>query len=155
MSKLVIIYDSKTGFTETMAKAIFEGIKSVEGVTVSLRKLSESSSPSILDSADIVAIGSPSHNGYVTLEMLVFLANIKQAIDTGNLRVDGKLGFAFGSYSWDGGLSIEKLHAEMENLGFRMWKRALAQVNPTPDISSKTQFIKECQDAGRNLAKAT
>ena len=155
MPNLLIIYDSKTGYTETMAKNIIEGTKSVEGTTVSSIKLDYSSSPNILENADIIAVGSPSHNGNVTLEMLVFLANIKQAIDTGTLKVDKKIGFAFGSYSWDGGICIEKLHEEIKKLGFKMGKKTLAQVNPIPDSSSETQFLKECYETGINLAKGT
>ena len=82
-----------------MAKAIAEGTKSIEGVTVFLIKINKSTSPTILDSADTIAIESPSHNGYVTLEMLIFLANVKQAIDNRILRFSGKLGYSFGSYS--------------------------------------------------------
>ena len=152
MPNLLIIYDSKTGYTENMAKNIIEGTKSVEGIKVSSVKLDYSSSPNILENADIVAVGSPSHNGNVTLELLVFLANIKQAIDGGNLKVDKKIGFAFGSYSWDGGVCIEKLHEELNKLGFKMGKKTLAQVNPIPDSSSETQFIKECCETGINLA---
>ena len=136
-----------------MAKNIVEGTKSVEGINVSLIKLDYSSSPNILENADTVAVGSPSHNGNVTLELLVFLANIKQAIDTGTLKVDKKFCIAFGSYSWDGGICIEKLHEEMNKLGFKMGKKTLAQVNPIPDSSSETQFIKECYETGKNLAK--
>ena len=155
MPNLLVIYDSKTGYTETMAKNIIEGTKSVEGINVSLIKLDYSSSPNILENADTVAVGSPSHNGNVTLEMLVFLANLKQAIDDGKLKVDKKIGFAFGSYSWDGGICIEKLHEEIKKLGFKMGNKTLAQVNPIPDSSSETQFLKECYETGIKLAKGT
>ena len=155
MPNLLVIYDSKTGYTETMAKNIIEGTKSVEGITVSSIKLDYTSSPNILKNADIVAVGSPSHNGNVTLEMLVFLANLKQAIDDGKLKVDKKIGFAFGSYSWDGGICIEKLHEEIKKLGFKMGNKTLAQVNPIPDSSSETQFLKECYETGIKLAKGT
>ena len=153
MPNLLIIYDSKTGYTENMAKKILEGTKSVEGITVSSIKLDYTSSPNILENADIVAVGSPSHNGNVTLEMLVFLANIKQAIEAGTLKVDKKFCIAFGSYSWDGGICIEKLHEELKKLGFKMDQKTLAQVNPIPDSSSETQFLKECYETGINLAK--
>ncbi len=153
MSNLLIIYDSKTGYTENMAKNIIEGTKSAEGINVFSIKVDYSSSPNILENADIIAVGSPSHNGNVTLEMLVFLANIKQAITVGTLKVDKKIGFAFGSYSWDGGICIAKLHEELKKLGFKMGKKTLAQVNPIPDSLSETQFLKECYETGKNLAK--
>ncbi|MCW3998055.1 MAG: flavodoxin domain-containing protein [Candidatus Bathyarchaeota archaeon] len=155
MSKLVIIYDSKTGYTETMAKNIAKGAKTVENITVSLKKLSESTSYSVLDGANTIAIGSPSHNGHVTPEMLVFLFNIQEAVNTGKLSLEGKLGLAFGSYGWDGGICIEKLQAEMRNLGLNMNQKALAKVTPIPDSSSKAEFITDCQVVGKNLAKKT
>lgn len=155
MSKLVIIYDSKTGYTETMAKAIAKGAKSVENIIVSLEKLSESTSYRVLDGANTIAIGSPSHSGHVTPEMLVFLFSIQEAVDAGKLIIEGKLGFAFGSYAWDGGICIEKLCTEMRNLGLKMDQKPLAKVNPIPDFSSKAEFVNDCKEVGKNLAKRT
>ena len=39
MSKEIVVYDSKTGFTEQMAKAVVDGVKDVEGVDVELLKV--------------------------------------------------------------------------------------------------------------------
>lgn len=98
MYKIVIIYDSKTGNTETMAKAIADGAKSVKGVNVILKKLGETFSSTILDDADVIILGAPSHHGHVTAEMLVFLADLHEAINSKTLSVEGKIGLAFGSY---------------------------------------------------------
>ena len=152
MSKLVIIYDSKTGYTETMANSIAKGAKLVENITVFLKKISESTSYNALEDANLIAIGSPSHHGHVTPEMLVFLFNLQEVIAAGKLNLKGKLGFAFGSYGWDGGICIEKLHAEMRNLGLDMNQKAFAKVTPIPDSSSKAEFVNDCQVVGKNLA---
>ncbi len=85
MSNLLVILDSKTGYTQNMAKNIEEGAKSIEGINVFLNKIDNSTSVSILNTTDTLAIGSPSHNGFITLETLVFLANINQAIASGSL----------------------------------------------------------------------
>ena len=74
MPKVVIIYDSKSGNTEAMAKSIAEGAKAVSGVDVVLKKLGEPFSLGILDDADALILGSPAHYGHVTLEMRDFLA---------------------------------------------------------------------------------
>jgi flavodoxin I len=153
MYKIAIIYDSKTGNTETMAKAIADGAKSVKDVDVILSKLGETFSPTMLDDADAVILGSPSHHGHVTPEMLVFLADLNEAIDSGSLSVEGKIGLAFGSYGWDGGICIEKLSAEMTKLGFKMNQNVIAKAAPIQGSSLNAEFFKGCQEAGKNLAK--
>jgi flavorubredoxin len=153
MFKIVIIYDSKTGNTENMAKAIADGAKSVKGVNVILKKLGETFSSTILCDADAIILGSPSHHGHVTPDMLVFLADLNEAIDSGTLTVDGKIGLAFGSYGWDGGICIEKLSAEMTKLGLKMNQNAIAKATPIPNSSFDVAFFKDCQEAGKNLAK--
>ncbi|MEJ2240773.1 MAG: flavodoxin domain-containing protein [Candidatus Bathyarchaeota archaeon] len=155
MPDLLVIFDSKTGYTENMAKTIVEGAKSIEGINVILEKVDSSTSTSILRTADAVAIGSPSHNGYITLEIMVFLANINQAIASGSLDCGKKFGLAFGSYSWDNGICIENLHEEMKKLGFNMDKKVIAHINPIPDNSTEDQFCKECYEAGKKLAEKT
>ena len=153
MPNLLILFDSKTGYTENMAKTIVEGAKSIEGINVILKKIDNSTSPTILNSADAVAIGSPSHNGYVTLEILVFLANVNQEITMGSLSCEKKFGLTFGSYSWDNGICIENLNEEMKKIGFKIEKKTIAQINPIPDDSTKTQFCRECYEAGKKLAE--
>lgn len=136
-----------------MAKNIEEGAKSIEGINVFLKKIDNSTSVSILNKADALAIGSPSHNGFITLETLVFLANINQAIASGSLSCKKKFGLAFGSYSWDNGICIENLHEELKKFGFKMDKKPIAQINPMPDNSTQAQFYRECCDAGKKLAE--
>ena len=138
-----------------MAKTISEGAKSIEGVNVSLIKLDYSTSSKIIEDAKTIVFGSPSHNGFITLEMLVFLANIKQEINDGALDIKEKIGFAFGSYSWDGGICIEKLNNELKEMGFLMTIKPLFQINPIPDSTTKIQFQKECFQTGICLAKET
>jgi flavodoxin I len=153
MFKIVIIYDSKTGNTENMAKAIADGAKSVKDVNVILTKLGETFSSAMLCDADAIILGSPSHHGHVTPDMLIFLADLSEAVDSGTLSVEGKLGLAFGSYGWDGGVCIEKLSAEMTKLGLKMNQNAIAKATPIKNSSLKAEFFKDCHEAGKNLAK--
>jgi flavorubredoxin len=151
MVLLVLFYDSKTGYTEIMAKAIAQGVKTLKNVEVYFKKINESIEYSILNKAKIIAIGSPSHHGHVTPEMLVFLFSLQEAVNAGKICIKGKVGFAFGSYSWDGGICIEKLHAEMKNLGLIMTKKPFVKSTPIPDSSTKEEFIKDCQMVGSKL----
>ena len=153
MQKIVIVYDSKTGNTEAMARSIAEGARSISNTDVVLEKLGNSFSFSILGDADVAVFGSPSHHGHVTPEMLVFLAELSDAIDSGAVNVEGKIGLAFGSYGWDSGVCIEKLSDEMAKLGFKMEQGVLAKPEPTKDPSSDPDIFRDCREVGKNLAK--
>lgn len=153
MANLVIIYDSKTGNTEKMAKSIAEGAKSVSGVNVLIKKLGEPFSLRILDDTDAIILGAPAHYGHVTPEMRNFLAYLRDENNAGRLRLKGKIGAAFGSYGWDGGMAIERLAVDMEDLGIKIQSPVLAKVPPLPYSSLKEKSLKECQELGKTLAK--
>jgi len=59
-SKILIIYDSRTGNTEKVARAVAEGAKRVTGITAELKR-AESLTPEEVIDADGYAVGSPSH----------------------------------------------------------------------------------------------
>jgi flavorubredoxin len=154
MTTLVIIYDSKTGNTEKMAKAIKEGTKAVSGVDVILKKIGEPFSCfEILFGADAVILGSPAHYGHVTPEMRDFLVCLRGAKESRNLRFEGKIGAAFGSYGWDGGVCIERLAKEMENLGITLPFPVLAQTALIPDSTQEETILRECRKLGNALAE--
>ena len=155
MATLVIIYDSKTGNTERMAKSIAGGAKSVNGVNVLLKKLGEPFSLRILDEADAIILGAPAHYAHVTPEMRNFLADLKDENAAGRLKLKGKIGAAFGSYGWDGGVAIGRLAIEMKNLGIKVESPVLAQVPPLPHSSLNEKSLKECQELGKTIAKKT
>jgi NAD(P)H dehydrogenase (quinone) len=153
MTKLVIIYDSKTGNTEKMAKSISEGAKSVKGVEVILKKIGESFSLTILDEADAIILGAPAHYAYVTPDMRDFLACIRGMVDDKRLNLIGKIGAAFGSYGWDGGISIEKMAVTMEKFGIKMHSEVLTQVSPLPFPKLTEEAIQECRNLGKTISE--
>ena len=61
MTKLLIIYHSRTGNTEAMAKAVYEGATSA-GATVSLKQAADTTNDDFL-SCDAVIIGTPTNFG--------------------------------------------------------------------------------------------
>lgn len=66
MRKVIVLYYSRTGNTEKMAKAIAEGAKKVQGVEV---KLTYHATPEELADADAIIIGIPTYHHDMTNDM--------------------------------------------------------------------------------------
>jgi NAD(P)H dehydrogenase (quinone) len=79
---ILIVYDSRTGNTETLARAVGEGVEAVEGAAAVLRKHSDVGDAEITG-ADGVVVGSPVHWGNLS-------ADTKRLLD----RVGGALASA-------------------------------------------------------------
>jgi flavodoxin short chain len=94
MSQAIIIYDTRSGSTEKMAKAIEEGMREA-GVEV-LSKRTVNTKAADLTNADAVVLGAPTYHHDLTASMKTFLFEMEKA-DLG-----GKIGAAFGSYGWSG-----------------------------------------------------
>ncbi|MCK4952405.1 flavodoxin domain-containing protein [Candidatus Bathyarchaeota archaeon] len=120
MPTVVVIYDSKTGFTESMAKAVVNGVRDVKGVEGELLKVGTPFSVSRLDKVDAIVLGSPSYYGDVTHEMKAFLETLKDHKETNKLELSGKKGGIFAAYTWDKGWVIDKLQVYMNILGIEL-----------------------------------
>ena len=148
MSKIVIIYDSKTGNTEKMAEAIAEGARSVEDTEVVIRKVGEAFSLSELGIADAVILGSPAHYANLTSEMRVILESIEKLSGFGKIDLRGKVGAAFGSYGWDGGWSIEKIFREfMGRVGMKVTQPILLSIG-----APNSEVLEKCRELGKRVA---
>jgi len=91
MQKVLIVYYSRTGNTETMAELIRDNIAEL-GLEVILKKV-EDASPDDLKSADGIIIGSPTYYGSMA-------AGIKGLFDESvrlHGKLDGKVGAAFST----------------------------------------------------------
>jgi NAD(P)H dehydrogenase (quinone) len=91
MAKILIIYQSKTGNTEKMAKAVEAGAKR-EGVTV-VRKRLEEASVDDLPQFDGVILGSPTYFASCTAEVKRFIDDSVKHYP----NLAGKVGAAFSS----------------------------------------------------------
>jgi NAD(P)H dehydrogenase (quinone) len=97
MATVLIIYHSKTGNTEEMAKAVEEGVKS-EGVKVIRKKLNRTALKDLLK-ADGIILGSPTYYGTMAAEMKAFLdLSVRH-----HGKLEGKVGAAFSSGGGLGG----------------------------------------------------
>ena len=95
MPRVLIIYDTRTGNTGQMARAVAEGAKSVEGVEVALKRVRETQRDDLAN-ADAIVLGSPTHNAQPSRDMRRLLADLKK------VPMKDKAGAAFGSYGWSG-----------------------------------------------------
>jgi len=152
MAKVIVVYDSPTGLTEIMAKAIVDGARSVEGVEVELLQIGERFSIRRLESADAIVFGSPNIYNSVTPAMKSFFDNLNEIKDY--LRLSGKISGAFESYGWDKGQVIDKINSYLESFDMTIVTSPLSIAHKTvaePYIDEKS--IQQCKDFGRTIAE--
>lgn len=70
--RVLVAYYSRDGHTKTLAEAVAEGARSVEGTKVKLRHISEVDQSDLLESHAIV-VGSPVYNAHPAPEVLSFI----------------------------------------------------------------------------------
>ena len=91
MLKVLVIYHSRSGHTEALAKWIAEAIAQ-EGLDVVCKKVEDASPDEMLD-ADGVVLGSATYYGIMAAEVKQFLDDSIKHHD----KLDGKVGGAFAS----------------------------------------------------------
>ncbi len=120
MTKLLVLYYSTYGHIETMAGAVADGARSVEGVEVTVKRVPETvpeaiarqhnfkvdqaypvATPAELADYDAIIFGTPTRFGNMTSQMRSFLDQTGQLWFTGKLV--GKVGSVFTSTGTGGG----------------------------------------------------
>jgi len=155
MPKIVVVYDSSSGNTEKMAKAVVEGANTVKGVEVELHKVGTPFSISILDSAHAIVFGSPTEYGNVTPEMRAFLESVSKLKAAKKLELKDKIGGVFGSYGWDGGWVIDALGEAMKLLGIKVVPPTVSAVDQMGGMGTRIDetYLKKCRDLGKTIAE--
>jgi NAD(P)H dehydrogenase (quinone) len=92
MTRVLIVYDSRTGHTERMALAVAEGARQVEGTDVVVLSVERAKMRDLIDS-DAIILGSPTYYGNMSGKMKSFIDQTNRI--HGKLR--GKVGGAFTS----------------------------------------------------------
>ena len=101
MPTVLVLYDSRGGLTEELAQAVAEGVRSVAGTQLSLRRLDDASHEE-LKQVDAVIVGSPNWSG-ITGKLKTWFDQSGDLWETGELA--GKVGAAFAAgWSPSGGL---------------------------------------------------
>lgn len=150
--KIAVIYDSKTGNTEKMAKAIAEGAKTVADVEV--KKIGEAFPLTMLAEVDGVIFGSPVYYADISNNMKDFLAHIESYVKVNRKKINGIPAAIFGSYGYDGAwLMEEKLKDDVEGLGYKTYDKVLVMI----DSDIKYHFEDEaskCREFGKKFAES-
>ncbi len=154
MAKVIVVYDSKTGLTEMMAKAVIEGVKMVSGVETELFKAGTPFTLSKIDEADAIIMGSPTHYANVTHEMREFIESLKWLVQTNKIRLSGKKGGVFGSYAWDGGWVIDRLGEDMKALGINVVAPVVSAIDRMGGMGIRIdeESLQRCRELGKAVA---
>ena len=141
MARLLILYDSQTDNTEKMAKAVAEGAQSEPGVDVELKYYAE---PKELAEADAIVFGAPTYHHEITLPIKQILEEAAKA----GVKLEGKIGAAFGSYGWSGE-APEKVLEILKN------RFQMKTIEPpiTAIYEPKQAQLEECRKLGKRIAQ--
>jgi flavorubredoxin len=141
MSKILVLYYSRTGNTEKMAKAVAEGANAVRGTEVELNYYV---TPEVLSNFDAIMVGTPTYHHEMTIDMKRLF---EEAAAKGiNLR--GKIGAAFGSYGWSG---------EAPKLVIEIMKNRFEMQTPEPPFLIKytpdENGLEKCREFGKKISE--
>jgi NAD(P)H dehydrogenase (quinone) len=98
MKRIAIVYYSRSGNTEKMARLVEEGVKTESGVQVEVKKVEDFPAAEALE-YDGLIIGSPTYYGSMSSEIKKFLDETVEH----HGELSGKIGAAFSSAANVGG----------------------------------------------------
>jgi flavorubredoxin len=141
MPKALVLYYSRTGNTEKMAKAVAEGARAVQGIEVELNYYVPLES---LSDFDAILIGTPTYHHDMTIDM----KKLFEEAAAKNINLKGKIGTAFGSYGWSG--EAPRLIMEIMKNKFEMQvTEPPLLVKCTPDQPA----LEKCRELGKRIAE--
>lgn len=108
MSKILIVYASRTGETLKIAELIAEGLRFAM-VDVTLKDVNDIKRETELDGYDGYLFGSSTYHGEMMNRMKSFLFLAERA------ELKGKKGGAFGSFGWSGE-AADRIFETMKNI---------------------------------------
>ncbi|MCK5915242.1 MAG: flavodoxin domain-containing protein [Deltaproteobacteria bacterium] len=146
MSKVLIVYFSRTGSTEKMANYIAEGVR-FAGAEVELKKVSKVKSEDDLNGYDGYIFGCPTYHREMTQNFKTFFFQAEKA------DLAGKAAGAFGSYTHSG--DAPKVIADTMEYVLKMNLVSLGSFNALEGKlkADDSEIIKACQDYGKAVAQ--
>ena len=140
MSQAIIIYETRSGHTGAMAKAIEDRMKEA-GVEV-LSKRTVNATADDLKNVDAVVLGVPTYHHDMIASMKTFLFEMEKA------DLKRKIEAAFGSFGWSGE-SIQMMTDTMEHIfGMNVIEPGLKMLREPSESG-----LKQCQEFGRTIAE--
>ena len=140
MKKVVIVYDSRTGNTKTMAEFIAEGVR-FSGHEASALKIAEFKNEKDIQGYDGYIFGCPTYHRDMTNKMKTFLFLADKA------GLGGKVAGAFGSYTHSGD-APKYIFDTMEHV-FKMDMVELGSFRLKEHVVNTRDGMKACQDYGK------
>ena len=141
MGKVLIVFASRTGETQTIADLIAEGVR-MAGHQADVVNVKNVKSETDLVGYDGYVFGSATYHGDMLQAMKTFLFIAEKAL------MEGKIGGAFGSFGWSGEAN-DRIFQTMKNI-FKMNMVADCLRLKTSSLGGGVQMA---QDYGRQLAK--
>ena len=111
MSKVLVVYTTRTGKTKEIANAVAEGLR-FAGAEVKVVDAKNIKNESELEGYDAYVFGSPTYHGEMMQPMKTMLFMAEKA------NLEGKVGGAIGSYGWSGE-APDRIYNTMKNI-FKM-----------------------------------
>ena len=141
MPKVLVVYATRTGETQTIADLIGEGIR-FSGQEANVVNVKEIKSEAELDGYDGYVFGSSTYHGEMLQGMKTFLFIAEKA------DLEGKVGGAFGSYGWSGEAN-DRIFDTMKHI------LKMDMVGDTLRLKSSSLGggLQMAQDYGRQIAK--
>ncbi|MCW4011007.1 MAG: flavodoxin domain-containing protein [Candidatus Bathyarchaeota archaeon] len=140
--KILILYYSRTGNTEKMAKAVAEGAKAAGKIQVDLNYFVEAED---LDGYGAILVGAPTYHHDVPIDIKMLFEEAAAR----NINLKGKPGAAFGSFGWSG--EAPKFVLEIMKNKFEM------NIADAPLLSRYTpdqKTLDQCRALGKRLAES-
>jgi multimeric flavodoxin WrbA len=143
MTKILIVYHTLSGNTEKMANAFAEGVKSVQGTEVVLKRAFDATLEDLLG-CDAVAFGSADYFSYIAGALKDFF---DRTYYPSQGKVAGKPYAAFAT----GGRGGETALAVLDRLcGSFKFKKAVEGI--AVERSPSSDALAKCKEAGKKLA---
>ena len=141
MAKVLIVYATRTGETQSIADLIAEGLR-FSGQEAEVVSVKEIKNEADLDGYDGYVFGSSTYHGEMLQGMKTFLFLAEKA------NLAGKVGGAFGSYGWSGEAN-DRIFDTMKHI------LKLDMVGDTLRLKSSSLGggMQMAQDYGREIAK--
>ncbi len=117
MNNVLVLYDSATGNTASMAQFVAEGAASIQDIEVRVRTIDQATPEDVIW-CDGLALGSPTNMGVMSWKMKRFW---DEAMASQWMKIDGKIGCVFSSSGgWGGGseMACLSLLTVLINFGF-------------------------------------
>jgi len=141
MGKVLVVYATRTGETQSIADLIAEGVR-MAGHQADVVNVKTIKSEADLAGYDGYVFGSATYHGEMLQAMKTFLFMAEKS------QLEGKIGGAFGSFGWSGEAN-ERIYQTMQNV-FKMDMLADSLRLKSSNLGGG---VKMAQEYGRQLAQ--